>query len=71
MSVIFSVFLLSNEISGCTEHKSTRIFFVNALLLPYKPIKIYRIDIDMDHPVQGVLWQNDIFKLAVKGTKMN
>ena len=49
MSVIFSDFLLSNEISGCTEHKSNLIFFVHALFLPYNPIKIYRID--MDHPV--------------------
>ena len=49
MSVIFSDFFLSNEISGYTENKSTAIFFVHALFLSYKPVKVYRID--MDHPV--------------------
>ena len=49
MSVIFSDFLLSNEMSGYMEHKSTIIFFVHALFLSYQPVKVYRID--MDHLV--------------------
>ena len=47
--LFFSDFLLSNEISRCTDNKSTTIFFIHALLLSYKPVKVYRND--MDHPV--------------------
>ena len=49
ISVIFSDFLLSNEMSGYTENISTIIFFMHILLLSYEPVKVYRID--LDHPV--------------------
>ena len=47
--LFFSDFLLSNEMSGYPENKSTIIFFVSILLLSYEPDKIRQNN--MDHPV--------------------
>ena len=41
--------LVLDEMSLYTENKSTTIFFIHALLLSYKLVKVYRND--MDHPV--------------------
>ena len=41
--------MILNEISLCTERVPTPIFFVHISLLSYKPVKVYRND--MDHPV--------------------
>ena len=49
MPVIFSDFLVSNEMSGYTENNSTTIFIVHELFLSYKLFKVYRNN--MDHPV--------------------
>ena len=49
MPVIFSNFLVSNEMSGYTENNSTTIFIVHELFLSYKLFKVYRNN--MDHPV--------------------
>ena len=47
--LFFSDFLLSNEMSGYPENKSTIIFFVSILLLSYEPDKIRQNN--MDHLV--------------------
>ena len=49
MPVIFSDFLVSNEMSGYTENNSTTIFIIHELFLSYKLFKVYRNN--MDHPV--------------------
>ena len=49
MPVIFSDFLVSNEMSRYTENNSTTIFIVHELFLSYKLFKVYRNN--MDHPV--------------------
>ena len=49
MSVIFSDFLLSNEMPWYTENISTTIFFIRVLFLSYELVKVYRNN--MDHPV--------------------
>ena len=49
--LFFSDFLLSNEMSGYPENKSTIIFFVSILLLSYEPDKIRQNN--MDHPVKA------------------
>ena len=50
MPVIFSDFLISNEMSGYIENISTTIFIVHELFLSYKLFKVYRNN--MDHPVE-------------------
>ena len=50
MPVIFSDFLVSNEMSGYTENNSTTIFIVHELFLSCKLFKVYRNN--MDHPVR-------------------
>ena len=52
MPVIFSDFLISNEMSGYIENISTTIFIVHELFLSYKLFKVYRNN--MDHPVYTV-----------------
>ena len=54
MPVIFSNFLVSNEMSGYTENNSTTIFIVHELFLSYKLFKVYRNN--MDHPVGLIGW---------------
>ena len=49
MSVIFSDFLLPNEMPWYTEHISTTIFFICVLFLSYQPVKVSRNN--MAHPV--------------------
>ena len=49
--LFFSDFLLSNEMSGYPENKSTIIFFIHILLLSYEPDKIRQNN--MDHPVEA------------------
>ena len=53
MPVIFSDFLVSNEMSGYTENNSTTIFIVHELFLSYKLFKVYRNN--MDHPVYRIV----------------
>ena len=54
MSVIFSDFLLPNEMPWYTEHISTTIFFICVLFLSYQPVKVSRNN--MDHPVYRVVF---------------
>ena len=60
MPVIFSDFLVSNEMSGYTENNSTTIFIVHELFLSYKLFKVYRNN--MDHPVE-------CFQMKIHGVK--
>ena len=50
ISVIFSDLMLPNEMSGYTEGIYTFIVSMLLLFLSYKPVKVYRNN--MDHPVQ-------------------
>ena len=52
--LLFSDFLLSNEMSTITENISTTIFFIRVLFLSYEPVKVSRIDVD--HPVGRALY---------------
>ena len=57
--LFFSDFLLSNEMSGYPENKSTIIFFIHILLLSYEPDKIRQNN--MDHPVPFKIAKNPQF----------
>ena len=56
MSVIFSDFLLPNEMSGYTKNISTTIFIVHILFLSYELVKVLRIDVV--HPVYMYIDKN-------------
>ena len=63
MSVIFSDFLLLNEMSMCMEKLSTSLFTVHALFMLCYLFKVSRIDVD--DPVCLIYWEKIIKTITV------
>ena len=61
--------MILNEISLCTERVPTPIFFVHISLLSYKPVKVYRND--MDHPVHNTALEILSFPFLKGASKMH